>query len=99
VRDERARIVDVRRRALLDRWTQYYSFLNGNGNGNGLDLDYLALEPAGHARRRRPLRWAGCGPARSATDPAKVRAIYTHPAFTRRGVGRRRVRPVSSRRS
>src|SRR5262245_49698812 len=24
-----------------------------------------------------------------ATDPAKVRAMYTHPSFTRRGVGRR----------
>ena len=38
VRDERARIVDVRRRALLHRWTQDYSYLNGNG----LVLDYLA---------------------------------------------------------
>jgi hypothetical protein len=38
VRDENAQIVDVRRRALLDRWTQDYSFLNGNG----VVFDFLA---------------------------------------------------------
>jgi hypothetical protein len=48
VRDERARIVDVRRRALLDRWTQDYSFLNGNG----LVLDYLAPRGLGPVLER-----------------------------------------------
>jgi hypothetical protein len=37
-RDQRGQIVVVRRRALLQRWTQDYSFLNGNG----VVLDYLA---------------------------------------------------------
>lgn len=37
-RDDGGRIVDVRRRALLDRWTQDYSFLNGNG----IVFDFLA---------------------------------------------------------
>ena len=48
VRDEAARIVDVRRRALLDRWTQDYSFLNGNG----LVLDYLAPRGLGPVLER-----------------------------------------------
>jgi hypothetical protein len=38
VRDSNARIVDVKRRALLDRWAQDYNFLNGNG----VVFDYLA---------------------------------------------------------
>lgn len=38
-RDQQGRIVVIRRRALLQRWTQDYSYLNGNGK----TLDYLAL--------------------------------------------------------
>jgi hypothetical protein len=38
LRFENAQIIDVRRRALLDRWTQDYTFLNGNG----VVFDFLA---------------------------------------------------------
>jgi DNA-binding transcriptional ArsR family regulator len=37
-RDQGGQIVTIKRRALLQRWTQDYSFLNGNG----VVLDYLA---------------------------------------------------------
>ncbi|MFF1821017.1 helix-turn-helix domain-containing protein [Kribbella sp. NPDC058245] len=37
-RDQHGRIVVIRQRALLERWTQDYSYLNGNG----VVLDYLA---------------------------------------------------------
>ena len=37
-RDDEGRVVEVRRRVLLERWTQDYTFRNGNG----LVLDYLA---------------------------------------------------------
>lgn len=37
-RDQSSRIVVIRRRALLQRWTQDYSYLNGNG----ITMDYLA---------------------------------------------------------
>jgi hypothetical protein len=48
VRDESSRIVNVRRRALLDRWTQDYNFLNGNG----VVFDYLAPRGLGPVLER-----------------------------------------------
>jgi GNAT superfamily N-acetyltransferase len=67
---------------LIDDGTYFIVEIDGQPAGCGGWSRRATLYGGNHSKNRDP---ALLDPA---TDPAKVRAMFTHPAFARRGVGR-----------
>jgi len=67
---------------LIDDGTYFVAEADGRIAGCGGWSRRATLYGGDHSARRDP------APLNPATDPAKIRAMYTDPAFARRGVGR-----------